>query len=150
MKEGCPKCRLCWALCLDLRKSFARYCFDRLYGEGITPGQFFVIIFVGKRSQTSPKEICQGLKLDAGHLNRTLARLCDGGFITQRKSDADKRVTLVSLTEKGDRIFKLSHDLFDGWDAQALAPLDAKERRQLLSLIARLAAAQAHNIKREE
>lgn len=118
-----------------LRKRFAIYCSEKLTEKGITYGQLFILIYIGKREFCSPKEISMALKLDAGHLNRTLTKLIENGFILQRKNEKDRRANIVTLTEKGNDIFTWSRGLFLDWDQEILASLSENEIQHLLHLL---------------
>lgn len=123
-----------------LRRDFINFCSRRLGELGVTYGQLFVLLQVGRRDECTPKEVSQALRLDAGQLNRTLARLAEGGFLTQRKSEADRRVTLLQLTDRGREVIAASRALFREWDEQTLAPLAPDERERLLEQLKRAVA----------
>lgn len=118
-----------------LRKQFLAFCSQRFSALGITYGQLFVLIYIGKRNECSPKEISEFLKLDAGQLNRTLCKLTENGLITQRKAPHDRRVNIVSLTISGKRMFEESYNLFYEWDQLALSQISEKDRQHLMKLM---------------
>lgn len=122
----------------QLRRKFVGYCTQRLSQVEVTYGQIYILICIGKRGQCSPKEIGQVLGLDGGHLNRTLTKLTEGGFVEQEPDPGDKRAKVVRLTPKGEEVFALSHEVFHQWDEEVLAPLSPQERGQLMELIKKL------------
>lgn len=126
-----------------LRKHFNAYCMERLSEMGITYGQLYILIYIGKKQECSPKEISASLKLDAGHLNRTLAKMAESQLVIQEKNPDDKRANIVTLTEKGREIFSLSHSLFQDWDKQILAPFEDSEKQQLLRLLNKICCSQS-------
>ncbi len=121
-----------------LRKDFINFCSEKLSEIGVTYGQLFIIIYIGKKENCSPKEISLALNLDAGHLNRTLIKLIENNLISQKKNEIDKRANIVTLTEKGKNVFKMSHDLFYQWDKTILDNLTDKEKEDLLTLIKKI------------
>lgn len=121
-----------------LRRHFTAYCTEKLADMGITYGQLYILIYVGKKRKCSPKEISASLMLDAGHLNRTLAKLTDNGFITQKKNPEDRRASIVELTEKGRNVFTDSQSLFQDWDRLVLSPLQDDEHIQIMELIKKI------------
>lgn len=121
-----------------LRRQFVGYCTERLSQVGVTYGQVYILICIGKRGTCSPKEIGQVLGLDAGHLNRTLAKLSEGGFVEQEPDPKDRRARVVRLTPKGEEVFALSHEVFHRWDQEVLAPLSTQEREQLMGYLKKL------------
>lgn len=122
-----------------LRKDFIDFCNRQLSDQGLSQGQLFFLLYVGRHPGCSPKELTQGLRMDAGHTTRTLTRLVQDGFLTQEKSSADRRVHRLLLTEKGERAFRFSHELFEQWDKETLQGLSSKERETLMALLSKLA-----------
>lgn len=118
-----------------LRRQFVGYCTQQLAQVGVTYGQVYILICIGKRGACSPKEIGQVLGLDGGHLNRTLAKLAEGGFVVQEPDPGDRRARVVRLTPKGDEVFALSHEVFHRWDEEILSPLSPQERGQLMEYL---------------
>ena len=118
-----------------LRKSFVSYCSEKLSEVGLTYGQLYIIIYIGRRRECSPKEISTFLKLDAGHINRTLSKLIENGFIIQKKNPNDKRANIVNLTEKGEDVFKMSYNLFKDWDDEVLSLLGDNEKEKLMDVM---------------
>ncbi len=129
-----------------LRKNFTEFCSEKLSEMGLTYGQVFIIIFIGKNESCSPKDISKALNLDAGHLNRTLSKLIENNFILQKKNEKDKRANIVTLTSKGQEVFKRSYSLFDEWDDLVLSSFTNDERDQLMTLIKKVVLSQKENI----
>lgn len=121
-----------------LRRQFVGYCTQELAQVGVTYGQVYILICIGKRGACSPKVIGQVLGLDGGHLNRTLAKLAEGGFVVQEPDPRDRRARVVRLTPRGEAVFQLSHEVFHRWDQEVLAPLSGQEREQLMGYLTKL------------
>ena len=60
-----------------IRKYFVSYCTEKISNFGVTYTQLFVLIYIGKNNECSPKEIVEYLKIDAGQLNRILTKLLE-------------------------------------------------------------------------
>lgn len=121
-----------------LRKHFLAYCTDKLSGYDITYGQLFVLIYISKKNQCSPKQITEYLKLDAGQLNRILGKLIEKALIEQRKSKEDKRVNIVTVTENGRKIVEESRQFFYEWDQEILSEVDDTSRQELLDCMKKI------------
>ncbi len=129
-----------FAFCVSvLRKKFAAFCTQRLSEMDVTYGQLYIILFLGKRESCSPKDIAAALKLDAGHLNRTLTKMVQEGLVVQQKSAVDKRAHVIQLTDKGRQVFEKSRNLFQEWDETALEVLTESEKKTLMQLIRKVA-----------
>ncbi|HIX29125.1 MAG TPA: MarR family transcriptional regulator [Candidatus Blautia stercoravium] len=121
-----------------LRKYFVSYCTEKISDLGVTYSQLFVLIYISKKKECSSKEIVEYLKLDAGQLNRTLAKLLEKDLIIQRKNSNDRRFNILSLTKNGIKIVEESHKLFYSWDEQVLSDLDDDSRQELMNLMKKL------------
>ncbi|MEG0752104.1 MAG: MarR family transcriptional regulator [Oscillospiraceae bacterium] len=121
-----------------LHKDFTEYCNHKLAEEGLSQGKLYFILYVGRHTGCSPKELAKALHMDGGHTTRTLAKLAQDGFLAQEKSKTDGRAHTLRLTEKGDAAFRRSHELFTAWDAEALGPLTAEEKAALMTLLSKL------------
>lgn len=118
-----------------LNKDFTAYCNQRLAEEGLLQGQLYFILYVGKHPGCAPKELAQALRMDIGHTARTLVKLEQGGFLMQKQNPDDRRAHNLWLTEKGEKAFRLSHELFFQWDQEALGDFSPEEREQLMNLL---------------
>lgn len=121
-----------------LKKQFSQYCSKRLMEKGVTFGQLFIIIFVGKKGSCTPKEIRQGLNLDAGHLNRTINKLVENNILIQEKNKNDKRSNIITLSDRGKEVLEMSYTLFYEWDNILLNSLETSEREILLKIMRKI------------
>jgi MarR family 2-MHQ and catechol resistance regulon transcriptional repressor len=64
--------------------------------------------------------------------------LSQGGLVTRIGSPEDRRVSIVCLTEDGERAFRDILPLMGEAMAQTCGNLDEEEKQQLLSLLHRL------------
>ncbi|MDO5135512.1 MAG: MarR family transcriptional regulator [Eubacteriales bacterium] len=118
-----------------LRKCFTRYCTEELARMGVTYGQIFVLIYLGKYESCAPKELAHALDMDPGYLNRTIAKLSENGFLKRRKNEKDRRANVLTLTPKGRAVYDKSHQLFYQWDDLAFSSLTPQEKETLLALL---------------
>ena len=121
-----------------LRKDFAEYCGRKLEEIGLSQGLLFFILYIGKHPGCSPRELAVALKMDSGHVARSLTRLEQAGFIFQNLNPRDRRAHILELPAKGREAFDLSHALFFQWDREILSGLEPEERQNLLSLLEQL------------
>ena len=63
------------------------------------------------------------------------------GLAQRRRSDADRRVQAVHLTQKGERVVARVLDIADAENARTFGVLDESEREQLHDLLLRVAEA---------
>ncbi len=86
----------------------------------------------------SKRNILHFLHLDAGQLNRILAKLLETGFIYQRKNEKDRRANIVCLTEKGENLVEESRSLFYAWDEKVLSSLEEGSRQNLMEAMKKI------------
>lgn len=121
-----------------LRRAFAEYCNQQLSEIGLSQGMIFFIIYIGRHPSCSPKELSRALRMDIGHTARSLVKLEQGGFITQKVNPDDRRARILNLTDSGKEAFTLSHELFLEWDKEVLESLSKEEREMLWGLLNKL------------
>jgi DNA-binding MarR family transcriptional regulator len=66
-----------------------------------TRGQGRILAVLRMKDGLSTKELSYLLGLRVSSLNETLAKLEKNGYVTREPSEADKRIILICLTEKG-------------------------------------------------
>jgi DNA-binding MarR family transcriptional regulator len=83
---------------------------------------------LARRSSIDPKDV-------VGALNELVER----GFAQRRPDPTDRRRNLVSITRTGRTELRRLDDVVAGVQAEVLAPLTAREREVLMSLLGKLA-----------
>ena len=76
-------------------------CRPQLDALGLTYTQYIVLLIIWEESTVSVRDLGRRLYLDSGTLTPVLKTLEKNGLITRRRSRADERVLLVTVTEKG-------------------------------------------------
>ena len=103
---------------------------------GLTYTQYIVFMVLWEKESISVGQLGEILCLDAGTLTPLLKRLEKAGYVTRNKSKDDERVTIVSITEKGNAMKEKCKDipLKLATEEISLSPDDAKELYRLLYL----------------
>ena len=123
-------------------RGFTAYTTRRLQELGLHFGSLFPLLYVGKHPGCTQAELTEALGLDWGYSQRTVTRLVEEGFLTREKKG---RAYRLDLSAKGQEAFRVSHQVFFDWDAQALTALDAHEREQLFALLAKATRKEANS-----
>ena len=116
-----------------LYKYFLAYSRKELKKLGVSFGQLPFILYAGKHPGCSQKELTEGIRIDWGYSQRTITKLAENGLIL-KESGEDQNYHL-SLTETGEKVFALSHELFRNWDEKQTGSLSESERRELSRLL---------------
>lgn len=61
-----------------------------------------ILFEIKTRGTCIQNDIAKTLHIDKSYLSRIITRFCKNGLIEKNKSKEDKRVTYISLTEKGN------------------------------------------------
>ena len=92
-----------------------------------------VLYEIAHRDQPTAKDLRDELGMDRGYLSRVLARFERSGLLRRRRSEADGRESLLSLTPKGRRTFAPLEARSDEDVSSMLRTLPSPRRRDLVS-----------------
>src|SRR5215469_10262374 len=108
-----------------------------------------VLYELGKRDQVTAIELREELGLDRGYLSRMLQGFRKRGWITTTPSRADRRRVLLSLTNKGRKVF-LPLDRRSSEEVRAmLAQLSDSEQQRLLEAMHAIQEILGHHSRHE-
>lgn len=122
--------------------------FHMLSHKNISPlqdtsrGQGRILAMLRLKSKIAAKDLSYILGIRQQSLNETLQKLEKEGYIVRTPSPKDRRVMLISLTEKGKEIKPVQHDYLD-----VLDEFSDEELKQFTSYIDRLRNACDQQIK---
>ena len=81
---------------------------DRLLQKrGLNRSHHRILYFVGRHNDLSVGELLEILQISKQSLNQPLRQLVSMGLVLQKKSNTDKRVKLLRLSSKGQRLEQL-------------------------------------------
>ncbi len=86
-------------------------------------------------------EVAEHLGVGQSAVTPLVDRLEAQGLVRRRRSDEDRRVWLVALTEKGEAVVAEEDQVYQHVATEMLAPLSAPERATLIALLERVGAA---------
>ena len=127
------KNQMCFPLYACSRKIVNAYT-PYLKPLGITYTQYLVFMVLWEHEESTVGEISKALYLDAGTLTPLLKKLESAGYLTRRRSTADERITLISLTKKGDSLKEICKDI-PSKVAPVLASFSEKDLKELYRLL---------------
>lgn len=106
---------------------------------GLFPNQEILLVQLGAADALSQKTLARTLRVDHSTVAKSVARLERAGLVRRRRSEADRRISLVELTEAGRAI---QGEIMASWerlDAATTSRLSALERHQLFTLATKVA-----------
>ena len=78
---------------------------------GLTYTQYIVLLVLWEKDGIPVGEICSRLMLDSGTLSPLLKKMQQAGWIERKRSGADDRVVLITLTEEGRALQEKAKDV---------------------------------------
>ena len=102
--------QLCFPLYACGRKIVAAYS-PYLKPLGLTYTQYIVFMVLWEKESVNVGQLGSILHLDAGTLTPLLKTLEKEGYVTRERSKEDERVTLITITEKGNDLKEKCKDI---------------------------------------
>ena len=90
--------KVCQKLIINLQKAFSES------GVEVTPIQVMLLFFLQKNDGSSLTQISQGLMLENPTVTGLIDRLEKLGYVKRSDHPNDRRVYLVNITEKGNKV----------------------------------------------
>ena len=127
------KNQLCFPMYACGRKIVTAYT-PYLKPLGLTYTQYIVFMVLWERGSVNVGQLGSTLHLDAGTLTPLLKHLEKEGYITRARSREDERVTVITITDKGEALKEQCRDipLSLAKKGSALSEDEAKELYRLL------------------
>ena len=90
--------KVCQKLIINLQKAFSES------GIEVTPIQVMLLFFLQKNNDSSLTQISQGLMLENPTVTGLIDRLERSGHVKRSDHPNDRRIYLVHITEKGNKV----------------------------------------------
>lgn len=106
--------------------------------KDITNNDMHIIEAIGNEEPRRMSVIAKSLNITMGTLTTNMNSLEDKGYITRERSNRDKRVVLVSLTQKGRKAFFHHRDFHRRMIRSIVKDLEEDEMRVLIRCLQNL------------
>lgn len=103
----------------------------RYYTELLPPHHFSTLAWLQSGCVATAAEIAERERVSAPSMSRTVAELCEKGYLERRTDPDDRRRQLLALTPAGDRALADAREQRNHWMAERLATLTDDERATL-------------------
>ena len=104
----------------------------------ITNNDMHVIEAVGIREPRNMSSVAKTLGITVGTLTISINGLVKKGYVHRVRSDADRRVVLVALTEKGEKAYHHHEKFHEDMIQSLLKDLSEEETKTLVSALTNL------------
>lgn len=106
----------------------------------LTKQELLTLDVLGVRGPSRMGEVADHLGVGQSAVTPLVDRLEAAGTVRRRRSDTDRRVWLVELTDDGRAVFAAESAAYERVAAEMLAPLEPEERETLVRLLGRIEA----------
>ncbi len=80
--------------------------------RGISETQCFVLVEIGRKPNSSVKELAEILRLDKSGISRTVEELVQKNYVERKPSEEDRRYVVLNLTHEGqERFERIENDM---------------------------------------
>lgn len=105
---------------------------------GITIPEWRLIAHLAEVGLCSSGEICVRTSMDKAMVNRAVTRLVAAGLVLAGTSGQDRRVNVLKLTPRGQKIYERIVPLALDHEKSLLDPLSATELKELVRMLGKL------------
>lgn len=99
--------------------------------DQLSPGQFAVLGLLARLGDTAVGELATHERVQPPSMTRTVSCLEEGGYVTRRPHESDRRQVVVALSEQGRAAVEAERRRRDHWLAVRLRELTPEERQLL-------------------
>jgi DNA-binding MarR family transcriptional regulator len=141
LEHGAPVRRVPFALARRFEQICTTACAEAVEGAGLTPLEFALMAYINPADgepDLDQSALSGRLGVDRNSTSLLIAGLERKRLVTRRPSPADRRMRLVRLTTRGERLFTELHPRGLELQQHVLSVLDPGERELLLDLLARV------------
>ncbi|SFN19376.1 DNA-binding transcriptional regulator, MarR family [Chitinophaga sp. YR627] len=104
---------------------------DHLLNSDYSLVEARILYEIHTNQPVSASQIMTEIQIDKGYLSRVLKQFEKTGLILKEVSSEDARITLVSLTDKGDQLFNELNDTSNRQIAGLIKKLTKEQQQQL-------------------
>jgi DNA-binding MarR family transcriptional regulator len=105
---------------------------------GITIPEWRLIAHLAEVGTCSSGEICARTAMDKAKVNRAVMRLVAGGLVLAGISSHDRRVNVLKLTARGQKVYQKIVPMALDLESAVVEPLSPAEIKELVRIIAKL------------
>ena len=125
---------------LQLARTHRAYAAGLLREIELFPSQELVLMSLAEKGPQKQSELVEYLCFDHSTVAKSLGRMESAGWIAREVCEEDRRVTMVSLTKKGEALGRKIDEAWAELERTTVAALSPAQRKQLVELMASVEA----------
>ena len=107
---------------------------------GVSKQELNIISFVGRSGSVMMREIAEQVRLAVSSVTPTVDKLVEKKLVRRDRSEEDRRIVTVVLTDKGQKIYQMEVESYMRLSASILQALADKEQVQFIDYFRKVAA----------
>jgi len=120
---------------INLITSYKNLITKKMRPLGLYPGQDMILLELLKNDCISQNKLVVTLCVDHSTIAKSISRMIKNDLVQTKKSAEDKRVTLVSLTDKGRNLADQVQDVWLEAENNATKGFSPEEQRLFIEMI---------------
>lgn len=102
--------------------------------------ELMALMVVDRYGEVSMSQICDALNIPMSTSTGIVDRMVKKGFLHRERSDIDRRVVVVAMTERGREVFRYFRDMLTGYLVQIESVLTDEEKQLLYRIFTKIIA----------
>ena len=102
---------------------------------GLTVGQFVLLKNMPEDGTLSQNQLCEIVEKSAANVTRILDRLEKKAFVKRKQNPADRRSTLIVLTDQGREMVEEVRSLFESFSDHLTKGISTQDQNLLMQLL---------------
>lgn len=111
--------------------------------------EIFTLLYLDRRKELTMTELVEYINSPMSTATGIADRLVRNGCISRQRSESDRRVVILTLTDKGSQLVRDLKDMLLGYINMAVEELTEEETRFLTSIIYKMLGSLQRRIGRE-
>lgn len=111
--------------------------------------EIFTLLYLDRRKELTMTELVEYIKSPMSTATGIADRLVRSGCISRQRSESDRRIVILTLTDKGSQLVRDLKDMLLGYINMAVEELTEDEKRFLTSIIYKMLENLQKKISRE-
>lgn len=107
---------------------------------GVSKQELNIISIVGRSGSMIMREIAEQVHLAVSSVTPTVDKLVEKKLVRRERSEEDRRIVTVLLTEKGQKIYQMEVESYMRLSASILQALNEREQEQFMTYFRKVAA----------
>ncbi|WP_067896219.1 MarR family winged helix-turn-helix transcriptional regulator [Nocardia vaccinii] len=112
---------------------------QRLAQLGLHPGQELIVVDLHENPESTQAELVERMGIEQPTIAKTISRMERSGFVERTHDDSDRRVIRLRLSARGQQAVEAVRVAWRDAEIVVTSGLSGAERRQLVSLLQRIA-----------